>query len=251
MNCIEFLEFIKSEFGDLGPEEGLRFKYFEDEIKGIVVCWMVSKKILDFTVKNKINLLIAHEDLYFPPEYASSDKSGVVSNFRKEILEKNRINFLRLHYTIDKNFIFDIFDQLSGGKILIKENFYRVYEFENKKLEELARELKKKYKADFLRITEPNKKVKRVGCLVGGLGLSINSKFIDKILTYNVDTVIAGEVDEYTIRALSDLKIGIIELGHEVSETPGLIKFTEYLKKRLPKIFIKYLKNTNPLKILR
>ncbi|MCM8805038.1 MAG: Nif3-like dinuclear metal center hexameric protein [Candidatus Omnitrophica bacterium] len=251
MNCLDFLEFIKSEFGNLGSEEGLRYKYYEDEINGIVVCWKVSKKVLDFTVKNKFNLLIAHEDLYFPPEYAGGDKGGIVSDFRKEILEKNRINFLRLHYTIDKNFIFDVFDQLSGGKILIKENLYRVYEFENKKLENVAKELKKRYKVEFLRITEPNKKVKRVGCLVGGLGLSINSKFIDKILSYNVDTVIAGEVDEYTIRALSDLKIGIIEIGHEVSETPGLIKFTQYLKKKLPKIPIKYLKNTYPIKILK
>ncbi|MCM8808913.1 MAG: Nif3-like dinuclear metal center hexameric protein [Candidatus Omnitrophica bacterium] len=241
MNCLNFLDFIKSEFGQLGQEEGFRYKYFDDEIKGIVVCWMVSKKVLNFTVKNKFNLLIAHEDLYFPPEYAGGDKTGVVSDFRKELLERNRINFLRLHYTIDKNFIFDVFDKLSGGKVLIKENFYRVYEFENNKLEDLAKELKKKYKVEFMRITESNKRVKRAGCLVGGLGLSINSKFIDKILTYNVDTVIAGEVDEYTIRALSDLKIGIIELGHEISERPGLIKFTEYLKKKLPEIPVKYL----------
>lgn len=251
MNCIEFLEFIKSEFGNLGLEEGLRYEYFEGDIKGIVVCWMISRKILDFTSKNKINLLITHEDLYFPPEYTDCDKSGVVSDFRKQIIKKNKINFVRLHYTIDKNFIFDVFDEFSGGELLIKENFYRIYKFENKRLKNLAKELKRKYKINFLRITEPDKKVKRVGCLVGGLGLSINSKFIDKILTYNVDTVIAGEVDEYTIRALSDLEIGIIELGHEVSETPGLIKFTEYLKKKLPNIPVKYLKNTYPIKILK
>ncbi|MGC8976584.1 MAG: Nif3-like dinuclear metal center hexameric protein [Candidatus Ratteibacteria bacterium] len=251
MDTKEFLKLIEDEFGKMGHEEGLRFKYFDEEIKGIVVCWMVSKKVLNFAVKNKFNLLISHEDLYFPPEYAKGDGSGIVSDERKRIIEENGINFVRLHYTIDKNFIFDIFDELSGGKILIKENFYRIYGFENKIIKNLAKELKKKYKVQFLRITEPEKKVKRVGCLVGGLGLSINSKFIDKILSYNVDTVIAGEVDEYTIRALSDLKIGIIEIGHEASETPGLIKFTEYLKKRLPEIPVKFLKNTYPIKILK
>ena len=81
--------------------------------------------------------------------------------------------------------------------------------------------------------------------------MSINSKFIDKILSYNVDAVIAGEVDEYTIRALSDLKIGIIELGHEGSETRGLLKFKDYLQKKLPQIPVKYLKNTYPVKILK
>ena len=250
MKTKEFLEMIEMDFGKMGPEEGLRFKYFDDEIIGIVVCWMVSKKIFDFCVKNKFNLLIAHEDLYFPPEYAKGDGTGFVSDYRKEILEKNKINFVRLHYTVDKNFIFDIFDALSNGKILIKENFYRIYGFKNETLKDLAKELKKKYKVKYIRITESEKKVKRVGCLVGGLGLSINSKFIDKILSYNVDAVIAGEVDEYTIRALSDLKIGIIELGHEASETPGLIKFTEYLQKKLPEIPVKYLKNTYPVEIL-
>jgi hypothetical protein len=44
MNAREFLDMIKDEFGELGPEEGLRFKYFDDEIKGIVICWMISKK---------------------------------------------------------------------------------------------------------------------------------------------------------------------------------------------------------------
>ncbi|HOK57143.1 MAG TPA: Nif3-like dinuclear metal center hexameric protein [bacterium] len=251
MNTHDFLELIKKDFGEMGPEEGLRFKYFDDEIKGIVVCWMVSKKVLDFTVKNKFNLIVSHEDLYFPPEYAKGDGAGVISNYRKEIIEKNRINFVRLHYTVDKNFIFDVFDKLSEGNLLINENFYRVYEFENKILKNLAKELKNKFKVKFLRITEPEKKVRRAGCLVGGLGLSINSKFIDKILSYNVDTVIAGEVDEYTIRGLSDLKIGIIELGHEASETPGLIKFTEYLKKKLSELPVKYLKNTYPVKILK
>jgi putative NIF3 family GTP cyclohydrolase 1 type 2 len=251
MNAREFLDMIKDEFGELGPEEGLRFKYFDEGIKGIVVCWMISKKVLDFCAKNKFNLLIAHEDLYFPPEYAKGDGSGIISDYRKEILEKNKINFVRLHYTVDKNFIFDVFDTLSNGKILIKENFYRVYGFENKKLKNLAKELKKKYKVEFIRITEPEKKIKRVGCLVGGLGMSINSKFIDKILSYNVDAVIAGEVDVYTIRALSDLKIGIIELGHEGSETPGLLKFKDYLQKKLPQIPVKYLKNTYPVKILK
>jgi len=250
MNAREFLDMIINEFGELGPEEGLRFKYFDDEIKGIKICWMVSKGVLSY-YPEKFNLLISHEELFFPPEYAGGKGEGIVSEFRKNILEKYRINFLRLHYTLDKHFILNLFDKLTGGELIIKENFYRIYKFENIKLKNLAEEMKKRYKIQFLKITFPNKKIKRAGCLWGGLGLSINSKFIDKILSYNVDAVIAGEVDEYTIRALSDLKIGIIELGHEISETPGLLKFTDYLKKKIPQIPVKYLKNTYPVKILK
>ena len=234
MNTKEFLNIIKSEFGELGPEEGLRFKYFEDEIKGIKICWMISKKVLNYA-PTKFNLLISHEDLYFPPEYAGGKGEGIVSDFRKNILEKYRINFVRLHYTTDKHFILDAFDRLIGGEVIIKENFYRIYRFENLKLKNLAEEIKKKFKTQFLRITLPNKKIKKAGCLWGGLGLSINSKFINKILSYKIDAVIAGEVDEYTIRALDDLNIGIIEIGHEVSEIYGLIEFKKFLIKKLLK----------------
>lgn len=251
MKAKEFLELIIDDLGNINPEEGFRFKYFEDEIRGIVISWMVSKKVLDFMVKNKFNLLISHEDLYFPPDYAYgySKNKGILSNLRKKILEEYRINFIRLHSTIDKHFIFDVFDEICGGKVLIKEGFYRIYNFENKTLENLIEELKRKFKVKFLRVLKKKEKVKRAGCLVGGMGLSINASFIDKVCSYKIDTVIAGEVDEYTIRALYDLNINIVEIGHEASETPGLIKFKKYLKDKFPDIPIKYIKNSYPVRI--
>ncbi|MCS7179938.1 MAG: Nif3-like dinuclear metal center hexameric protein [bacterium] len=252
MKAMEFFEFIKKEFGEPGSEEGFRFNYYDNEITGIIVAWMVSEKILKFMKKKDFNLLITHEDLYFPPEYVKGEiGTGVVSEYRKKILDKYKINFIRLHYTIDKHFIFDTFDDLSGGNLIIKDNFYRIYQFENIKLKNLALKLKRKYKVKYLRITKPDKKLNRVGCLLGGLGLSINSKFIDKILSYNIDGVIAGEVDEYSIRALDDLNIGIIEIGHEASETPGLIKFTEFLTRKFPNIPVKYIKNSYPVTIFK
>lgn len=44
MNTLEFLKFIEKNFGTFGNEEGLKSKYFVDNIKGIVICWMVLKK---------------------------------------------------------------------------------------------------------------------------------------------------------------------------------------------------------------
>lgn len=249
----DFLNIIITDFGQLGKDEGFKSKCFDEEIKGIIICWMISKKIIDFCIRKNYNLIISHEDLYFPPDYAFDyrENKGILSNLRKEFLEKNRINFIRLHSTIDKHFIFDVFDKICGGEIVVKDNLYRIYSFKNKKIFELAEELKIKFKVSFLRILKKRKKIKRVGCLVGGLGLSINASFIDKIISYNVDTVIAGEVDEYTIRAMDDLNLNIIEIGHEASETPGLITFKNYLKKKIPDIPIKYIRNPYPIKIYK
>lgn len=183
MNTLEFLKFIKKNFGTFGNEEGLKSKYFEDNIKGIVICWMVSKKVLNFAIKNNFNLIISHEDLDFPPEYAFGyvKNKGFVSNWRRKNLEDNRINFVSLHATIDRNFIFDVFDEMCNGEVVLKEGYFRVYEFKNKSLKVLSDELKKKFKVKFLRVIEKNKRVRRAGCLVGGLGLSINAFKICKL----------------------------------------------------------------------
>jgi len=62
--------------------------------------------------------------------------------------------------------------------------------------------------------------------------------------------VIVGEFDEYTERALIDIGICAIEIGHEKSEEGGLIELTKFLKKELKEIEIKYEKNSFPWEIL-
>ncbi|HPP29319.1 MAG TPA: Nif3-like dinuclear metal center hexameric protein, partial [bacterium] len=95
----------------------------------------------------------------------------------------------------------------------------------------------------------PSWKVKRIGVLWGGLGLSINAGFIDDILRYNVDTVVAGEVDEYTMRALKDMHTGIVEVGHEISEETGLKNFVMDLQKKIKTIPVSYCSNDIPWEI--
>lgn len=75
-----------------------------------------------------------------------------MSNWRRKNLEDSRINFVRLHTTIDRNFIFDVFDEMCNGEIVLKEGYFRAYEFKNKNLKVLSNELKKKFNVKFLRV---------------------------------------------------------------------------------------------------
>ncbi|MCD6408456.1 Nif3-like dinuclear metal center hexameric protein [bacterium] len=251
MKVKDFIEFLNEWLGEFSYEEGLRFGFKNEKLKGICVCWMISNKVMKECLKNNLNLIISHEDLFFPPEYASQKKEkGIASKKRVAFLKKNKISFVRLHTLIDRHYVFDIFArELNLKKPLIIDGYYRVYKIENTTLGSLAETVKKKFKVSYVRIIgNENKKVKRIGILVGGLGLSINGNFIDEILSYGVDTVVAGEIDEYSMRAFQDLGIGAVEVGHEVSEEPGIKVFTKDLKEKL-NIPVKYVKNSFPWRV--
>ena len=254
MKTKEFVGFLRGWLGELGTEEGLRHGNPEQNVAGITVCWMATTKVIKCAISSKHNVIVAHEDLLFPPDYSSnfsSENLGIVSKRRISLLEKYDISLIRVHGLLDRFCILDDFgNKLKLGKPLVKENFYRVYEIRPLSLKKFANTVKRNLKISQVRITgHLTQRVNKIGGLWGGLGLSINACFIDKILNYHVDTVIAGEMDEYTMRACSDLNVGIVEVGHEVSEDIGLKRFTRILRQELPEIPAKFVSNPYPWRV--
>jgi len=254
MNIKEFINFIEENFGPIGDEEGLKYGNEKEEIKGITTCWMATEKIIENAGKKNHNFIISHEEIIFPPEYAWKDKESeeIVSKRRAKLLDKYKINVVRIHSTADKYFISKEFGNLFGfKKIIIQDGIFFIYEIEPTKFGELCKKVKGKIDTEYIRVCGNDYKViKKVGNLVGGLGLSINASFIDRVLKYNVDMVIVGEFDEYTERALFDVGVCGIEIGHERSEQPGLIEFTNFLKRQLEGIEVEYKRNEFPWRIL-
>ncbi len=237
--------------GKFHQEEGLLYGDKRTSITGITVCWMVTEKVIEFSVKKRNNLIISHEDLLFPPDYTSVKREGLVSRKRKKLLEKHKISVIRIHYLVDRYCVLDDFARtLSLGEPIVKKGFHRVYEIKEMSLKRFSGNVKKYLNLEKVRISgSPSWKVKRIGVLWGGLGLSINAGFIDDILRYNVDTVVAGEVDEYTMRALKDMHTGIVEVGHEISEETGLKNFVMDLQKKIKTIPVSYCSNDIPWEI--
>lgn len=252
MTIKEFKRFLNRWLGRFHPEEGLLYGDEKRKITGITVCWMVTERGIEFSHNKGHNLIITHEDILFPPDYAFGKKKGIVSRKRKMQLEKFKISVIRIHYLADRYCVLDDFGKvLSLGEPVVKKGFHRVYEIKEVSLDDFARDVKKKLKIERVRVTGSSDwKVKRIGGLWGGLGLSINASFIDKIMRYGVDTVVAGEVDEYTMRALKDMHIGIVEVGHEISEETGLKHFTEDLRERISPIPVVYCPNDTLYRIL-
>jgi len=251
MNVKELITLLNRWLGKFHQEEGLLYGDERTGITGITVCWMVTEKVIEFSVRKGNNLIISHEDISFPPDYASAKRKGIVSKKRTSLLNKHRLSVIRIHYLADRYCVLDDFARaLSLGEPIVKKGFHRVYEIKETSLQRFASNVKKYLNLEKVRITgSPSWKVKRIGVLWGGLGLSINAGFIDDILRYNVDTVIAGEVDEYTMRALKDMHTGIVEVGHEISEETGLKNFAMDLQKKIKTIPVSYCPNDIPWEI--
>ncbi len=254
----DFIEFIEGWLGKLNPEEGLLYGNPDNRVTGITVCWMVTEKVIDFSAEKSHNFIITHEDLLFPPGYASSDsanlteKPGMVSKKRIDLLDRNGISVLRLHSLTDRHFILDdVGKVLSLGEPVVKNGLQRVYEIQPVSLEKFAWGVKKSIGTPHIRVTgNKNQKVRRIGSLWGGVGLSINAGFINNILNYKVDTVISGESDEYTMRALIDINVGLVEIGHETSEEPGLRNFANAVREKMKTVPVQYISNNPPYKVL-
>ena len=81
---------------------------------------------------------------------------------------------------------------------------------------------------------DPQRIVKCPALPWGGLGLSVNVGFIEGLLQYRPDVLIAGESDEYAMVYAIDADIPLIETSHAASENPGLRHFTEHLAASSP-----------------
>ena len=88
---------------------------------------------------------------------------------------------------------------------------------------------------DCVRVTGDSQRVvSRVGLPWGGLGLSVNVGFIEALLGYDPDVLIAGESDEYAMFYCLDADVPLIETSHAGSENFGLARFAQQLAQHFP-----------------
>jgi len=82
------------------------------------------------------------------------------------------------------------------------------------------------------------------------LGLSLNIGFVEKLLSYDPDLLIAGETDEYAMYYARDAGVCMIETGHSLSENIGLRRFIETLRQRYPKVKVVFHECSKPWKLI-
>ena len=185
-------------------------------------------------------MVICHEEMHYP--YASRQTglekylTWTVNRRRIRLLSVHDMTVYRAHGTLDDFCILDDFGELLGlGEPVVSEGFFRVYDIPAQTVTELVEEVKRRMGMEHLRVCGDRQRVvKRVGLPWGGLGLSVNVSFIEGLLQYHPDVLIAGESDEYAMFYCLDADVPLIETSHVASENYGLRHFAEHLAANFP-----------------
>jgi len=248
MNGQELLDMLRAWLGPGGGEDGISHVSGDGEITGITVCWMPTLATIGQAAALKHNLMITHEDYHFPPDYAGSfspSRAGRLDVKRRDLLDANGITVMRIHTPLDRLCVLDdIGARLHLGRPVVCREFYRVYEVFPLNLGQFAEKVRRDIGLAHVRVSgQDSRPVRRIGNLWGGMSLSINGTFVDEMLRFGIDTALAGELDEYSMRAFVDLEVGAVEMGHEAGEEIGLRHFAALLQERLPDIPVEYAAN--------
>jgi len=226
----------------VGPadDEGFKFGNPQASVSGILVCWMCTLAAIERAVAEDCNMIVCHEEMHYP--YAAFAPglekylTWTVNRQRIQALSRAEITVYRAHGMLDYYCILDDFaTELGLGTPDVSEEFYRIYDIEPRTVAQLVEQVKETVNMDCVRVTgDTTRKVSRVGLPWGGLGLSVNIGFIEELLRYRADVLIAGETDEYAMFYCRDADVPLIETSHAGSENFGLAHFTEVLALAMP-----------------
>ena len=223
------------------------------QIDGVTVCWMASPDAIRAAGEAGHGLLIGHESLFFPynaPKALDLPKGWETwrtNRQRREFLEAYGTTFLRMHGSVDEACIFDDFaDLLELGEPVVAEGFVKVYEILPTPLADLVAHVKTCLAMPAVRVSTAegmDQIVHRIGLPWGGLGLFVNVSYQQSLIEQGCDVFIAGETDNYGFRFSQEVGISMIETSHELSENPGLRRFTGMLRTTFPDVSFSFYEN--------
>jgi putative NIF3 family GTP cyclohydrolase 1 type 2 len=250
----EIIRFVENAAGRrLNRDEGIQHGRNDRLIRGATLAWMASPDAIRAAGAAGHDLLIGHESLYFPYDVVVADKplpgwrEWKINRQRFDLLEKYQLSFLRLHGSVDKISIFDTFaEQLGLGAAVYADGLVKVYEILPCPLAELVERVKHSVGMLHLRVAAAGatrRTVHRVGLPWGGLGLFVNVGYQQQLIEQRCDVFIAGESDNYGFRFAAECGIPMIETSHEVSENPGLRRFTALLCETFRDVEFKFFEN--------
>jgi putative NIF3 family GTP cyclohydrolase 1 type 2 len=227
--------------GSLNGDEGLLLGSPETEIKGVLTCWMATVDALQKAGAAGCNLVLCHEVLYFCPFFAAGGFQPQHLTWRANrrrvvAAERQGLSVFRLHGSLDLICIYDDFAEALGIKGVKRgAGWDRVFPMEETTVGELVGRVKRAFHLDRVRMTgNLDQRVRCAGLPWGGLALDSNVGYMQRCIELGADVFIAGEADEYGFTFAADAGIPLIETGHFVSESIGIVNFAGRLQRDFP-----------------
>ena len=224
-------------------DEGMLWGDAGREVTGIQVCWMATLPAIEAAAERGANLILAHEALLYPypgirgVERPPGHLSWDVNRRRLEALAAHRISVIRLHGTMDRICILDVFARDLGldAPVEQRDEFTRLYETEPRSVQQWIDHVKQATGMPHLRVTpcDLDRPASRVALAWGGTALFVNVEFVQGLISLKPDLIVAGESDCYGFLFAIDAGIPVIETSHEVSENHGVEVFAGQLAERV------------------
>lgn len=228
---------------------------WDTEVTKIATTFMATVDVIRRAADAGANLIITHEPTWF----TGADDTGwlagdEVYRQKKDLIERERIAIWRFHdhmHMAAQDGIFRGFEQETGWEE------YRMappetdtlgfgvtgkpdgcYEIPETTLRGLCAFFKDKFHMDVVQIIgDPDMKVSRVGVLPGGGSLGLGTEYMPMryMRLRNADVLVCGDITEWTLPAYVrdayqlGLGRGILVLGHERSEEPGMKRLGDWI----------------------
>lgn len=230
----------------LGNDEGVRFGDPNVETDAVLVCWMATVDALNAAAQHTCQIVICHEDPFYPyegiSEFGERNLSWTVNRKRMRIALEHDITIFRAHGSLDRVCVYDAFaEMLNIPNPNPGTGWNKVFHIERTTVRELAQRAKRAMGMQTLRVIgDLDRQVTCVGLVWGGLGLFVNVSYMERLINMGAEVLIGGETDEYAMRYALDAGVALIETSHAASENPGLKRFAEMLQRSFPDARIIY-----------
>lgn len=246
MKVTDFLDFVRSNSGELGREDGVIGGDPAADVKGILVCFLATLDALQTARREGCSLVVTHETPFLPMAGISKVpedwREWSVNKARIKEIEDGGLTVVRLHSSLDRWLIYDTFREMLGlpadGE---GQGYGKVYSADPATLRTWIEKAKAAAGLDCIRfIGDPERVVSRVGLPFGGLSLFVNIGCVERMVRAGADLLIGGESDDHALLYMADAGVAFIELGHSPTENPGLIRFSEVLREQFPGLKVVY-----------
>ena len=223
------------------------------EVTGIVTTMFATVSVIQEAAKRNANFIIAHEPSYYnhrdDPQWVQNNQ---VLREKQQLLEKYKMAIWRFHdycHSLKPDAIsFGV--ARKAGWVNYYQTGQRVLKIPPMSLQQLAQHLKSTLGIDHLRVIgNLQQSCERIALLPGAWG---GQRQVTTAEAEKPDVLVVGETPEWeTAEYIRDAnllgkKIGLIVLGHSVSEEPGMEWVAEWLQPKLQGIKVSHVASQSP-----
>ena len=239
-----------------GTVDTLKAGDLSTAVTGIVTTFVATVDVLRQARGLGANLIITHEPTYYNHRDQADWLTGdAVYAAKRRLIEENGLAVWRFHdhwHMHQPDGIYVGFTAKMGWQSYQDAENKERYHLPPTTLNELAEEFKRKLGLPRIRTVGPAELVCREVVVVVG---SMPGEYQLKGLSAGADVLVCGETVEWQVfeyvrdASAAGMPRGLIALGHEVSEEPGMAYLVDWLRERLPGVPITHVPAGDPLVI--